>query len=234
MSPVDRTGYTSPFIAGADGPIHGAQMGGPGDDAFAATDSCDYETDSPDTLQSLAASNKDHTQLFVSPSDLTSFQVSTSPNEGSFHEYSSDSAESSRKGDRTSPPPHDATMDGMFDQPLDGHDSDPFDCMMVGDHPSFMNGMEHSPRNDGLTFDFNDTGVSNQHIDFSHEFGDSTVTPADTLFHNGGSPAADDHFSKHHRQHSVLHPPRHGTPSLRSSMNVSKPCANSQYLAMLS
>lgn len=202
MSPADQSGYTSPFIAGADDPIHGSHIGGTGDDAFTAADSCDYENNSPDTLQTLAASHKGSTQLFVSPHDLTTFQVSTSPNDGSFHEYSSDSAESSRKGDRASPAPNDVTMDGMFDQPLDGQDPDLFDAM-VNDSPSFMKGLGNSPHNEGLTFDFNDAGVNDQHIDFSRGFGDSTVTPADTIF-NFASPASDEPTAKHHRQHSVL------------------------------
>ena len=53
MSPADQSGYTSPFIAGADDPIHGTHLGGTGEDAFAASDSCDYENNSPDTLASL-------------------------------------------------------------------------------------------------------------------------------------------------------------------------------------
>ena len=201
MSRVAGAGFTSPFIAGADDPIHGA--GGPDDNGFGTTDPCDFENNSPDTLQSLNPARKDDGQTFVSPNDLTLFKVSTSPNDGSFHEYSSDSAESSRKGDQTSPHPHDTTMEGMYDAGMDGQDSDPFDGLMMDPNaPSFMNGMDGSPQPDGLSFDFTNADINDQAMQYSQVFKGATVAPSDTLFNNG-SPASDGNAYDHQRQNSV-------------------------------
>jgi hypothetical protein len=200
MSRVAGAGFTSPFIAGADDPIHGAGI--PDDNDFGTTDPCDFENNSPDTLQSLNPARKDEGQTFVSPNDLTLFKVSTSPNDGSFHEYSSDSAESSRKGDQTSPNSNDTTMDGMYDAGMDGQDSDPFEGLMMDPNASsFMDGMDGSPQPDQLNFDFTSADINDQAMQYSQAFKGATVAPSDTLFNNA-SPTSDGNAYEHQRQNS--------------------------------
>lgn len=195
--------FPSPLILG-DESIHGAHIGaGTGEDGFGPRDSAEFENNSPDTLQALATSHKDESQLFVSPGDLTSFQVSTSPKDGSFHEYSSDSAESERKGDRASPLlANDTVMEEVSDQHLEGPEEDPFGSIMQGDHPSFLHDF-HDESSHDLPFGMVDA-AGHHPFDFSFEIPETgTVTPADTIF-NSASPMSEDLLSHHHdRQHSV-------------------------------
>jgi hypothetical protein len=208
--------FPSPLILGDD-PIHGTHLGaGAGEDGFAPRDSTEFESNSPDTLQALATSQKDESQLFVSPGDLTSFQVSTSPKDGSFHEYSSDSAESDRKGDRASPlPPTDTIMgDSIPDQRLEGPEEDPFEHIMQGYHGSFLHNFQ-DPSSHDLPYEMSDA-AGHQPFDFSFELPEAgTVTPADTLF-NSASPMSEDLLSHHHnRQNSVR-----STPLALASVSV--------------
>lgn len=198
--------FPSPLILGDDSVHIGA---GAGEDGFATRDSAEFENNSPDTLQALATSQKDESQLFVSPSDLTSFQVSTSPKDGSFHEYSSDSAESERRGDRASPPPTNDTVMGenVPDQQLEGLEDDVFGPIMQGEPPSFLQNFQDTSSSQDLPFGIPD---AHDHQPFDFSFGVSeagTVTPADTIF-NSASPMSEDLMShQHNRQPSVRSPP---------------------------
>uniref|UniRef100_A0A8H7NDP6 Uncharacterized protein n=2 Tax=Clonostachys TaxID=110564 RepID=A0A8H7NDP6_BIOOC len=121
MSPAGGTGSPSPYIAGTDDPIHGTRFNDSFDDAFAASEPCEYNNNSPDTLQSLDAARKGDGQ-----SDLTTFEFTGSPNDGSFHEYSSDSAESSKREEQTPPEISDAVMDGILDPAMEWPEPDSF------------------------------------------------------------------------------------------------------------
>ncbi|CAH0059388.1 unnamed protein product [Clonostachys solani] len=195
MSPAGGTGSPSPYIAGTDDPIHGARFNDSFDDAFAASEPCEYNKNSPDTLQSLDTSRKGDGQ-----SDLSTFEFTGSPNDGSFHEYSSDSAESSKREEQTPPEISDAVMDGILDPAMEWPEPDSFDALM-GDDTSFITDTDASHLH-GLQFDFVHDGDSNaQQPDFLEASNKSTITPAQTML-SLDSPGTDALSIDHQRHNS--------------------------------
>lgn len=115
------------------------------DDPYGPLGFLDFSTSSPDTLQRLDATRKADNPALLSGSQLG---LSTSPN-GSYHEYSDDSAESSKrspKRDADTPngnSPSDMTMDTTFESSLD------YDTFLSEDAPFIPNSGTDSPH-DGL------------------------------------------------------------------------------------
>lgn len=192
MSPNDETGSPSPLIAGADDPIHGRRFKHTRDDAFGPDILYDLEQNSPDTLQSLDTSRKGTEEHFAA----SPFQFTSSPHDGSFHEYSSDSAESERKADHTTP---DAIMDGVFDPGAHEAELNSFDQLISDSHVEFTSD-DNGSRPFDMEFNFNEADFTiDQPMDFP-VFRGSTGSPSNIF--NPESPASDSLFL-HHRQNSV-------------------------------
>lgn len=206
MSPAADTGSPGPFIAGAEDPVATSELQDSPDDPFGSERLYDFSTSSPDTLQRLDAKRKADTQKLFSDTHL---ELSTSPN-GSYHEYSDDSAESlklSSNRDTQTPnetSPSDIAMNSVFESSLtyeDIFDADaPFSVMDEENEPS-------QPQPNGL---FDDDGFMDPASTFDQQFMPPqppssamaiaspempTITPSDNL-----APGP-----SHHRQNSVRH-----------------------------
>lgn len=214
MSPTDSSGFNSPFIAEADDPIHGARFINSHEDVdFYSSAPSDLDNNSPDTLQTLDSSRRHTKHTFVPDNQFASFHHATSPNDGSFGESSSDSAESSGKGDRASPHPIDTNMDGLFGS---GPDFDLFGGMMpnVDDGANashaFLGGLpldDHLPEMD---FDFTNSHLSGSDSGYRQPFvGATTVVPSQVFNSHGAALPAPSPIASaphdHQRQASVRH-----------------------------
>lgn len=175
------------------------------EDSFNPTKLFEF-TGSPDTLQRIDATRKNDASALVSDANLG---FSASPN-GSYHEYSDDSADSFKRGGRGSNPvhshsPNDVIMAGAFD----GMDYDEFfdqDAPFMPEPETDSKFPAKSLGDDG----FMDHHMDHQHVDFDNELLSTASSTVPSGLQSPGMPTiAPAHPlppQEHHRHDSVRSP----------------------------
>jgi hypothetical protein len=148
-------GSSGPFIAGEENQLTAAEFRPSSDDAFDPSTLLALSTPSPDTLQRLDATNSSGKRSIVPDPPLG---FSRSADDDSYHEYSDDSAGSSKmslepprqretQNSTDNPSPDDVSMDGVWDAiNYDGPESDPlFSLFRPGEtqHDGFLDEPEN-------------------------------------------------------------------------------------------
>jgi hypothetical protein len=193
--------------------LHGGEFNDITDDGFGSSSLFDF-TNSPDALQSLDTARKSDGQNFTPPKRLRGGQYASSPN-GSYHEYSSDSADSSKREGQTPGSNEDVSMDERIDATLEWNDAPGYTAF--GEDETFTTDTDGQPPGvDGLfdaawahdgfmdrPMDF-DTVLSSPNAPSTHTT--SMASPAmPTIGHSSPQRAASSHSNPvdHQRQDSV-------------------------------
>lgn len=153
-------GSSGPFIAGEENQLTAAEFRPSSDDPFDPSNLLALSTPSPDTLQRLDATNSSGKRSIVPDAPLG---FSRSADDDSYHEYSDDSAGSSKmslepprqresQNSNDNPSPDDVSMDTAWDAiNYDGVESDQlFGLFRTGDtqHDGFLDESENLFGND--------------------------------------------------------------------------------------